>query len=45
MRDLCEGGGNYLKYLERGGDKGEQAGSRGGCLKKAGWWNPLTNYV
>ena len=24
--------------------KGEQAGSRGGSLKKGAGWNPLTNY-
>ena len=23
---------------------GGQAGSMGGCLKKGGGWNPLTNY-
>ena len=25
--------------------RGGQSGSRGGCLKKRGVWNPLTNYV
>ena len=30
------------KYFKKGG--GEQAGSRGGCPKKGGGWNPLTNY-
>ena len=51
---MCEGGEKCLKYLKRGWNrkegrgnkdfkKGEQAGSRGGCLKK-GRWNPLTNY-
>ena len=33
-----EGSGN--KNFKRGG----QAGLRGGCLKKRGCWNPLTNY-
>ena len=45
---LCEGGGNCLKYLKRGGTErrggktkilkkgGGQAGSRGGCLRKGG---------
>ena len=51
----CEGGGNHLKYLKRGCNrkegkgskdfKGGQAGPRGGCLKKGGGWNPLTNYA
>ena len=42
---MCEGGEKCLKYLKRGWNrkegrgnkdfkKGEQAGSRGGCLKK-----------
>ena len=46
-RDLREGGGNCLKYLERGWNrkegrghkdfkKGGQTGLRGGCLKKGG---------
>ena len=50
-----EGVGNCLKYLRRGWKgkegrenidfkKGGQAGSGGGCLKKGGGWNPLTNY-
>ena len=54
-RGLHEGGGNCLKYLKRGWNRkeerknkkflnGVQAGSRGGCLKKRGCWNPLTNY-
>ena len=33
-----EGSGN--KNFKKGG----QAGSRGGCPKKGGDWNPLTNY-
>ena len=32
--------GRERKILKRSG----QAGSRGGCLKKWGGWNPLTNY-
>ena len=50
-RDLCEDGGNCLKYLERGWNRTEgrghedfkkvgQAGSRGGCLKKGGLESP-----
>ena len=54
-RGLYEGGGNCLKYCtgewsrrEGRGNKdfkkgGGQAGSSGGCLKKGGCWNPLTN--
>ena len=45
--DLCEGGGDCLKYLKRGWNrkegkghkdfkKGGQAGSTGRCLKKGG---------
>ena len=46
--DLCEGGGNCLKYLKRGWNRkegkghkdlkkvGGQVGSRGRCLKKGG---------
>ena len=30
--------------MKKSHSKGEQAGSRGGCLKKGGGWNPLTNY-
>ena len=30
------------RFLKKGG---EQAGSRGGCLKKRGRWNPFTNYT
>ena len=52
---LREGGGNCVKHLKRGWKrkegrgnkgfkKGAQAGSRSGCLKKGGGWNPLTNY-
>ena len=51
---MREGGGNSLKYLRSGWNrkegkgnkdfkKGEEAGSRGGCLEKRGW-NALTNY-
>ena len=51
---MSMGGGDCLKYLKRGWnrkegrgnknfEKGGQAGSRGGCLKKWGW-NPLMNY-
>ena len=41
--------GNCLKYLERGWNRKDfkkegQAESRGGCFKKGGGWNPLTNY-
>ena len=32
--------GGETKILKRVG----QAGARGGCLKKEGDWNPLTNY-
>ena len=55
---MHEGGGvDYLKYLKgsdtekRGGEnkdfkKGEQTGSRGGCLKReGGGWNPLRTMV
>ena len=52
---MCEGGRNCLKYLKRGWnrkeggghkdlEKGGQAGSGGGCLKKGVGWNPLMNY-
>ena len=52
---MREGGGNCVKYLKRGWnrkekrgnkkfEKGGQAGSRRGCLKKGGW-NHLANYV
>ena len=52
-RDLREGGGSCLKYLKRGWNgtegrghkdfkkRGEQAGSRFGCLKKGGTGTPL----
>ena len=30
-----------MKILQKGGG---QAGSRGGCLKMGGGWNPLANY-
>ena len=49
---MHEGGGDCLKYLKRGGTEPRggdtregKAGSRGGCLKKGGGWNPLMNYV
>ena len=35
------GEGRENKDFKEGGG---QAGSRGGCLKKEGGWNPLTNY-
>ena len=44
-------GGTVLNTLsgcdrkEGRGHAGEQAGLRGGCLKKEGGWNPLTNYA
>ena len=52
---LGDGVGNCLKYLKREWkskegkenkdfEKGGQAGSRGGCLKREGW-NTLTNYA
>ena len=51
-KGLRLGEGNYPKYLKRGWNrkegrenedykKGEQAGSRGGCLKKEGADTPL----
>ena len=53
-RDLCEGGGNYLKYLKRGWNGTEGKDTKilkregklvqgVGALKRGGW-NPLTNY-
>ena len=56
-RRLRKGGGGLSKIIKRGWNrkdrrrnrelkkKGWQAGSRAGCLKKAGDWNPLTNYA
>ena len=52
---MREGGGNCLKIPEKEVEqkrgegnkdfkKGGQAGSRGGCLKKGGGWDSLTNY-
>ena len=52
---MCEGGGNFLKYLKVGGIEkrggktkilkrgGGQAGSRGGYLRKGGW-KPFMNH-
>ena len=54
---MCEGGGNCLKYLNRGwnikerrGNKdfkggGGQAESRGGCLKKGWVGTPLQTMI
>ena len=53
---MREGGENCLKYLKRGWNrtygrgnkdfkKGDQAGSRGECLKKGGAWTPLRTMV
>ena len=53
---MGKGGENCLKYLERRWNKregrghkdfkkGRQVGSKGGCLKKGGVHNPLTNYA
>ena len=52
---MREGRGNCLKYFKREWNRIEgrgnkdfkkegQAGSRRGCLKKKGGWNPITNY-
>ena len=37
-----KGGEGTQRFKKKGGG---QAGSRGGCLKKGGGWNPLTNHV
>ena len=44
-RELCEGRGNCLKYLKREVEQKRGEGNHSGYLKKrAGDWNPLTNY-
>ena len=56
QKGVARVGGNCLKYFKRGWNrkegkgskdvqKGGKAGPRGGCLKKKGGWNPLTNYA
>ena len=41
---LSEGDGTKKRGGKQRFKKGDQAGSRGGCLKNRGSWNPLLNY-
>ena len=55
QQGLCEGGGNYLKYLRRGWNRKEGRGNKDfkkgyklgqgvGALKRGRGWNTLKNY-